>query len=202
MTALILLALLTITFFVYRFVLKLAMAILKPNSESKRTVLVVASFLLFYGGLYLALAWDELFALYEYKQLCEKEGGVRIYGKIELDDSFYDMNGQPNFYTGDKIWGANSPDFNKLSGVVEMVESSTVRRGYRLPVYQLIDKDNGQVVAEYVFVSASEFRIGWVRKFTDSIRLDFVKFPRCKISDPFLPFRDILIRKKESRRHD
>lgn len=200
MTAIILLLILACTFVIYRFTLKLVIAKFKPKSENNRTAIIIVSFLLFYGGLYLALAWDELLALYEYKQLCEKEGGARIFGKIELDDSFYDISGQPNFYTGDKIWGANSPNFDKLSDVVEMVKSSTLRRGYRLPVYQLINKDNGKVVAEYVFVSAADFRIGWVRRFTDSIHLDFVEFPRCKYSDPYLPFRDILIRKKASKR--
>jgi hypothetical protein len=196
MTALILLVLLAITFFVYRFLMKLVMYVAKPETENSRTILVVGSFLIFYGGLYLALTWDELLALHEYKQLCAKEGGVKIYSKIELNDSFYEVNGAPNFYTGDKVWGANSPNFEKLSGVAEMVETSVVRRGYRLPSYQLINKANGQVAAEYVFVSAADFRIGWIRQFTDSIRLDLVTFPRCSAFDPFLPFRDIFVRKK------
>lgn len=118
----------------------------RATAPVQRALVVVASI----GGLlgwFWVVAGEKLWLDHQVRELCAKDGGVRVFETVKLPADKFNQWGQPNFYNPTKGENALGPEYTYKNENVYLHEGNPEIRRDHVRIYQKLDqKLLGEVV--------------------------------------------------------
>ncbi|HUW25976.1 MAG TPA: hypothetical protein VMW07_05565 [Gallionella sp.] len=130
------------------FVLLIARGLFRRVTTSfQKRVVVVASVAVFFGLLWIA-AGEKWWLDYQVRELCAKDGGVRVYETVKLPPEKLNQWGQPNFYRPDQGENALGVDYVFKRETLYYRQGNPDLFRLRTQVFRRVD---GKLLGESVF---------------------------------------------------